>query len=111
MSICTNCNHQLQPQSKYCAYCGQSIVNYQKPIKPVITEMLHESLDIDGRLFLTLKTLLFKPGFLTLEYTNGKRKKYTPPLRMYLVISIIFFLLLSLINLNTMAVNDDIYPI
>jgi len=78
--------------------------------------MLHETLDIDGRLFLTLKTLLLKPGRLTIEYCNGKRKTYTPPLRMYLVISIIFFLLISLLGNNSVdpddviLLNSEYYP-
>jgi len=109
MSACKNCNQQLLPKSHYCSNCGQSVTQFQRPIKPVLTDMLHESLDIDGRLLLTLKTLLFKPGFLTLEYCNGKRQKYTPPLRMYLVISIIFFLLVSFLGMNNEEPNDNIF--
>lgn len=62
--------------------------------------MFHETLDIDGRMLLTIKTLLFKPGLLSLEYRNGKRTTYTPPLRMYLVTSILFFLLISMLDLS-----------
>jgi Protein of unknown function (DUF3667) len=98
MNSCTNCNHTLQAQARYCDYCGQSIESFQRPIKPVLTDMIHETLDIDGRIFLTLKTLLTKPGVLSSEYRDGRRAKYTPPLRMYLVISISFFLLVSLLD-------------
>jgi hypothetical protein len=78
--------------------------------------MLHEALDIDGRLFLTLKTLLLKPGALSLEYRNGKRKTYTPPLRLYVVISILFFLLISTLDLSAYgkvegaAARSEYYP-
>ncbi len=109
MSTCTNCNQQLLPKSYYCPNCGQSITQFQRPIKSILTEMLHESLDIDGRLSLSLKTLFLKPGFLTLEYCNGKRQKYTPPLRMYLVISIIFFLLLSFLSMNDGEINGNLF--
>ena len=69
--------------------------------------MLHELLDVDGRLWLTLKTLLFKPGLLTLEYNQGKRVKYSPPLRMYLAISILFFILFSNISFNIPAEHQS----
>ncbi|MBT8114499.1 MAG: DUF3667 domain-containing protein [Arenicella sp.] len=69
--------------------------------------MIHESLDIDGRMFLTLKTLLLKPGMLSLEYRNGRRAKYTPPFRMYLVISILFFLLVSTLDFSGYGQVDD----
>jgi hypothetical protein len=74
------------------------VQSFDKPIRPVLTDMLHETMDIDGRLLHTLKTLLLKPGLLSLEYRNGRRTRYTPPLRMYLVISILFFLLISVLG-------------
>lgn len=116
MTKCSNCYNPLAQQSKYCNQCGQSVVSFEKPIRPVLTEMLHETLDIDGRLLLTIKTLLFKPGLLSLEYRNGKRTSYTPPLRMYLVISILFFLLISLVDLSiyqrpdAMVAESEYYP-
>lgn len=62
--------------------------------------MIHETLDIDGRMFLTLKTLLTEPGVLSSEYRDGRRIKYTPPLRMYLIVSIAFFLVISFLDSN-----------
>ncbi|MDF2178874.1 DUF3667 domain-containing protein [Aliiglaciecola sp. CAU 1673] len=62
---------------------------------PFVKEAIHELLDIDGRLSLTLKTLVIKPGLASYEYDQGMRVKYTPPLRLYLVVSVIFFLLFS----------------
>lgn len=78
--------------------------------------MLHEALDIDGRVFSTLKTLLFKPGELSIAYRAGQRTRYTPPLRMYLVISIVFFLLLPMLDPSSRVMENadplraDIYP-
>ncbi len=106
MSSCSNCNHELSNHANYCPSCGQRNISYQKPIKPVLTDMLHETLDIDGRMFLSFKTLLFKPGLMSLEYNSGKRTKYTPPLRMYLVISILFFLVISIIEKNLNTADD-----
>ena len=34
---------------------------------------------------------MIRPGRLTLDYLEGKRARYMPPFRMYLVLSVIFF--------------------
>ena len=47
---------------------------------------------MDSRLVQSIKFLFTKPGFLTREYVSGRRVSYLPPLRLYLVASVIFFL-------------------
>jgi hypothetical protein len=106
---CKNCSKELLNASHFCSNCGQSSKVFHKPFKSVVTDTLHESLDIDGRLMLTLKTLMLKPGELTFEYNQGKRVKYTPPLRMYLIISIIFFLVISQFERSTNLQLNDVY--
>jgi hypothetical protein len=46
----------------------------------------------DSRLWRTLAALMLKPGFLTREFIAGRRARYLPPLRLYLVLSVVFFL-------------------
>lgn len=90
-----NCHAKLAEDTKFCPHCGQSIKSLRQPLIPFIRESVHELLDIDGRLSRTLKTLFTKPGLASYEYDQGMRAKYTPPLRLYLVVSVIFFLLFS----------------
>ncbi|WP_286261333.1 DUF3667 domain-containing protein [Thalassotalea atypica] len=92
---CRNCQTILTENAKYCSTCGQSTKSNRQPFIPFVKEAMHELLDIDGRLSLTLKTLFTKPGLASYEYDLGMQTKYTPPLRLYLVISVIFFLLFS----------------
>lgn len=92
---CRNCHAKLAEDTKFCPHCGQSIKSLRQPLIPFIRESVHELLDIDGRLSRTLKTLFTKPGLASYEYDQGMRAKYTPPLRLYLVVSVIFFLLFS----------------
>lgn len=47
---------------------------------------------VDSRLWRTLIALLLKPGFLTREFIDGRRVSYLPPVRLYLVLSVLFFL-------------------
>lgn len=50
----------------------------------------------DSRLWQTLRALLLRPGALTREFLDGHRVRYLPPLRLYLVISLLYFVLPAL---------------
>lgn len=67
---------------------------------PTTSELLHELMEgvlhSDSRLWRTLMRLWFKPGSLTQEFIAGRRMAYLPPFRLYLVVSIIFFMTASL---------------
>lgn len=69
----------------------------------VIGEFVEDLFHADHRVWRTLMPLLFKPGFLTNEYLRGKRVSYTPPFRLYIVLSLIFFLTVSLSHTDVTA--------
>ena len=43
--------------------------------------------------FKTVIPLIIKPGFLSRQYIDGKRTRFIPPMRLYIFITFIFFLL------------------
>ena len=69
----------------------------QQPWLPLLKTMLADVFDWDGRTLTTLKLLMLSPGKLTREYVQGHRKKYTSPIRIYLVVSFLFFFIFPLI--------------
>lgn len=89
MTSCRNCNTPLD--GTYCPNCGQKTIDLERPLIELLKEIIHETFDIDGRAFRTLSTLLSRPGVLTSEFLAGHRRRYTPPFRLYLVISVLFF--------------------
>ena len=92
---CKNCNSELV--GLYCSECGQK--NSQLlSIKETLKEFTDNVFSFDTRFFITLKYLITKPGLLTTEYWLGRRTKYLPPLRLYLVMSLIYFFISSIIN-------------
>jgi len=95
---CLNCGEILN--GSFCTHCGQK----HQPIRPFVS-ILKESFNnfslIDNRIFHSVKYLLFKPGFLTNEYIAGRRKRYSSPLKMYLLVSAIYFAVLTLTDTNT----------
>jgi hypothetical protein len=64
----------------------------------------------DSRLWLTLVALLTRPGALTREFLDGHRVRYMPPLRLYLVISLAFFLLAALSPYQARVLQVQIGP-
>ena len=104
---CTNCSNPLPGQADFCPACGQSTKVFKRPWRDVLGELLMELFDFDGRMLLSLRYLLIRPGFLTLEFINGRRLSYTSPVRMYLLISLVFFFVLPLILPESTVTNPD----
>ncbi len=93
---CSNCGTPLD--GPYCSQCGQRAGTGALRIGDLASEMIGDIFTWDSRLWRTLWPLLFKPGFLTAQYIAGRRARYLPPLRLYLVISFVMFLMLSVGN-------------
>ena len=93
MPECKNCQTRFDGQ--YCPACGQHNVDLERPVWSLIGEVLRETFELDGRAALTIKTLFRHPGKLTEEFLAGRRRTYTTPLRLYLVVSISFFVLVA----------------
>lgn len=101
--ICKNCDTSFQ--GHYCPNCGQSVKDLDIPFKVLIFDIMANMWAFDTRVFKTLKSLLFKPGDMALDYVAGRRARYMPPFRLYIFISFIFFLLLNISV--TKSVNRD----
>lgn len=93
MSQCRNCQASLN--GAYCSNCGQKDLDLERPILSLLGGVLTETFEIDGRAALTMKTLFRYPGKLTSEFLAGRRRQYTSPLRLYLFISIAFFIVIA----------------
>ena len=95
LPACSNCGYEFKDEDNYCPSCGQKNNELKIPFRHLMIEFAENALDLDSKAFITIKNLLFKPGFLSLEFKHGKRVKYLPPIRLYFIISFIFFLLLN----------------
>lgn len=92
---CPQCGREMETDFDFCPSCGQKRIKRKEKISDLISNFLGDYLAYDSKLALSLRPLLFNPGFLTLEYLKGKRTKYITPLRLYIFISLIFFLILN----------------
>ena len=108
---CANCGRDLTGQ--YCSYCGQRHRRRMISVWELLRAAVDDIFSWDSRVWRSLRPLLLSPGKLTAEYLAGRRVHYTPPLRMYLVLSIAFFVLSQLPALedfqaaNMLGLNED----
>ncbi|HUQ89886.1 MAG TPA: DUF3667 domain-containing protein [Vicinamibacterales bacterium] len=86
---CLNCNAALN--GTFCAACGQRAVRADPTVSELAGDAWHELSGYDGRIAATFRALLH-PGKLTLEYLQGRRARYLSPVRLYLTVSVIYFL-------------------
>lgn len=111
---CLNC-HRMIIDFNYCPHCGQQNTDKQVPVRLLFRDMVDELFSMDSRLFRSLATLISKPGHLTNEYNNGRRQRYVAPLRLYLIVTIVYFGLISMQStleensrsINTMIATPD----
>ena len=93
---CANCGARLR--GRYCADCGQLDQPLRIPVHRFLGQSLSEFFGVDGRVWVTLGVLLFKPGKLTAAFLAGRRRRYLRPLRVYLSATLVFFVLLALLD-------------
>jgi len=105
---CPNCGNEFDKEFTYCPHCGQANKKLNLGFKFVLSEFLSASFNVDSKLLLTMKLLLFKPAKLTHEFLDGRRTKYISPIRLYLLISLIYFFILSFsINSESDIIDFD----
>ena len=92
--VCANCHAELS--GEYCAACGQRHEPHIHTVAHFAGEAFESISHADSRLWRTLWYLFARPAFLTREFFAGRRVAYLPPFRLYLVLSVIFFLLTGL---------------
>ena len=89
---CLNCGTILE--GHYCHNCGQENLQIRESFGHMMNHAISDYFHFDHQFFHTLKPLLFKPGYLTNEYMAGRRAQYLHPVKMYIFISVVYFLLL-----------------
>ncbi|WP_339888212.1 DUF3667 domain-containing protein [uncultured Flavobacterium sp.] len=103
-SKCLNCETALDISEKYCHQCGQLNSTKKLTIGDFFEEFLSNFYAYDSRLRNSIVSIFTKPGVLAREFNEGKRQKYANPFRLFLSVSIVLFLTMSIeepdINLN-----------
>jgi hypothetical protein len=99
---CVTCGEQAS--GSFCAHCGEKqLHDHDFSLGHVLAEAAEAFFHIDSKVFLTLKTLIVKPGKLTAEFFLGRRKPYMSPLQTFFVCNLLFFVLQPLTGLEILG--------
>jgi len=90
MPVCLNCGAHMRGQ--YCGQCGQRGSSRLISLWELLRDAFGDLFELDSRIWRTMGPLLARPGLLTHDYLQGRRARYMPPFRTYLVLSLLFFL-------------------
>ncbi len=107
---CPNCGQPLkhEPPGRYCPACGQETTLHPPSVFEFVHEFIGHYVALEGKLWKTLALLMLHPGRLTSEYLAGRRRRYVPPLRLYLSVSFVFFVLVNVVSPAAAPQNLDI---
>lgn len=90
MEPCVNCGAPLS--GAYCATCGQKrFIESDRRLSHLLGEMLASATDLDGRIWRSIRALLFRPGLLSREYFAGRRARWISPISLFFAASVIYF--------------------
>lgn len=110
-TACTNCG--IVAADVFCARCGEKQPDHHDyKLTHVAGHAFHELVHLDSKLFITLRHLVARPGLLTAEYFAGRKTRYIAPLRLYLTLFFLSFLIstaykpLSIYSAQNMAKMD-----
>ncbi len=98
---CQNCGRTVE--QKYCPNCGQKNTETRQSFHHLFTHFIEDFTHYDGAFWKTIKYLLFRPARLTKEYLIGKRQAYVAPVKLYIFISFLTFLIISMLP----SANED----
>lgn len=95
--VCSNCGAPVS--SAFCPECGQKR-NVHRSLSAIMHDLIHGVLHLDGKFWLTLPLLIFKPGRLTRRYINGERAKFVSPMAMFLFSVFAMFAVFQMVGLT-----------
>jgi hypothetical protein len=97
---CPNCGKPMI--GAYCAICGQARDVNRRSVWGLIKVLVEDIASFDSRIMRTGWALVLRPGELASAFREGRTQRYLPALRLYLFVSLIFFLVLGATNLALM---------
>ncbi len=87
---CLNCGHHVEEH--FCTHCGQENIEIKEDAIHLITHAVADYFHFESKFLGTMKPLLLQPGWLSKLYVAGKRVAFIHPIKVYIFISIVFFL-------------------
>jgi hypothetical protein len=102
--MCPTCREDRA--THFCGVCGEKRIGHHDLTVAGLVGHAFESLtNVDGRVFRSVRDLVFRPGTLTAAYMRGQRRPYFAPFQLFLVTNVLFFVLQSALGFQVLS-ND-----
>ncbi len=98
-TTCLNCGTGLT--GRYCQECGQRAVPPHPSLRELVGDAFVELSGWDGKFIETFRLLALKPGELTRRFIDGQRVRFIAPIRLYLALSLVYFVIAAAIPVAT----------
>lgn len=105
---CPNCAAPLI--GRYCAECGQPTETHRRSVVHLLHDFIKDLASFDSRILRTARALLFQPGELALAFREGRTQRYVPAVRLYLFVSLVFFVTLSATHIAIVQLVPTVKP-
>lgn len=97
---CASCGAALA--GPFCSDCGERRRDPRDlSLRGFLAHGLSAALSLERGLWPSLRLLLTRPGLLTTEFLAGRRVRFTSPLRLFLFVNVLYFLLQPHLGANT----------
>lgn len=105
---CFSCGESMN--GVFCYACGNKNDNYRRSIWSLGVELFSSLTAFEGRIWRSLRSLIFKPGQMAREFSDGARQKWTSPIRLYLATSLLLFGYIALSGTQLVAFGAKLNP-
>ncbi len=95
---CLNCGTPVIPNQNFCSTCGQKTQTHRLSIHDVGHDLLHYFTHADKGILSLLGYLATRPGMVSREYVEGKRRKYFPPINFFLIVAAIYVFMINIVD-------------
>lgn len=93
---CLNCRYVVD--ARYCSNCGQENTETRKTFHHLFIHFFEDLTHYENAFWKTIRNLITRPGSLTREYLSGRRMSYLAPVRLYIFISFVTFLVVAILS-------------
>ncbi|MDR6990673.1 DUF3667 domain-containing protein [Luteimonas sp. 3794] len=88
---CPNCGAPLY--GAYCAACGQPrLRDADRRFMHLLRQVFGALTNLDNRVWRSFRALFFRPGLLSADYIAGRRARWLPPISLFVIANLLFFL-------------------
>lgn len=104
---CLNCGAKFDESYNFCPNCGQENDHNKASFSTLVGDFFQNYFSLDSKFSNSLLPFFFQPGYLTKKYIAGKRASFVHPVRLYLVLSLVFFFVFSMVSKNIVQQSID----